>query len=485
MSTLKDKTINGIGWSALERFGTLGISFLANVVLARLLSPDDFGTIGLLAIFILLSNTFIDGGFGAALIQKKDTTNRDYSTIFYWNIVLAILLYAILYFSSPLIASFFHTPILKKVLRVQALILITNSLGVVHVSIIRKELKFKLLTYAYFFPMLISAIVAILLAYKGWGIWSLVALQLINSLLQVVFLWALNTWRPSFEFDFKSFKGLFSYGSFLLLSNLINTFCDNFQGLLIGRKFNSSLMGYYSQAKKLEEVPTLTLTTITSQVTFPVFSKINGDKESLFSAHKKSLRLLNLVNTPLMVLLYVIANQLFILLYSEKWIVSIPYFQILCIGGLANCLQSVNYSVYIASGRSRQMFRWNIIKRMIGILLMIIGVNWGIEGVLYGMVVSYWITYIINALLANKVTGYTLLLQLKDFLPVLVAAIIAAVVTLAVEPLLPRSLLLLAIMKLFIFIILYFLLCYLMKLESLELFIEVIQPYLGKLKKSE
>lgn len=483
MSTLKEQTISGIGWSALERFGTLGISFLANLVLARLLSPDDFGAIGLLAIFILLSNTFIDGGFGAALIQKKNTTNRDYSTIFYWNIVLAIILYVILFFCSPLIASFFHTPVLKSVLRVQALILITNSLGVVHISIIRKELKFKLLTYAYFFPMLISAIVAVILAYKGWGIWALVSLQLFNSLLQVILLWFLNRWRPTLEFDFQSFKGLFSYGSFLLLSNLINTFCDNFQGLLIGRKFNSSLMGYYSQAKKLEEVPTLTLTTITSQVTFPVFAKIIDDKEALFSAHKKCLRVLNIVNTPLMVLLFVIASQLFIILYSEKWIASIPYFQILCIGGLANCLQSVNYSVYIASGRSRQMFRWNIIKRMTGIVLMIVGVNWGIEGVLFGMVISYWITYVINALLANKVTGYSLLLQIKDFIPVLFAAILSATITLAIEPLLPTALLLLALLKFIIFVICYFLICYVLKLESLKLLVEVIRPYVGRILK--
>ena len=388
MSDLKQQTISGIIWSAVERFGTMSISFVSNIVLARLLSPDDFGCIGMLAIFIALSNTFLEGGFGSALIQKKTPTQADFSTVFYWNVLLSLFLYVTLFLLSPAIAVYFHEPKLTPILRVQALILIPNSLSVVHANMLRKSLQFRKLARIILFPTLLGAVVGIILAYRGLGVWSLVAFQLLNASCLTMLYWRNNEWRPSFEIDLKSFTALFSYGGFILISNLLNTLMENIQGLLIGRKFSASIMGYYAQARKLEDIPATSLSSITSQVTFPVFSKIQDNKEAIFVAHRKITIALNTVIFPIMLMLIVLAEPLIITIFSEKWSNSISLFRILCLGGMANCLVSVNYNLYISSGNSKKAFKWNTYKQIIGIINILIGLNWGVKGMLYGMVVN-------------------------------------------------------------------------------------------------
>ena len=433
---LKQQTISGLIWSAIQRFGTQTVSFVSNIVLARLLSPDDFGCIGLLAIFIVVANVFINGGFAAALIQKPNPSAGDYSTVFFWNILVALLFYTGLYVSAPAIAVFYHIPLLSTILKVQGIVLVIDALSVIQLSILRKNLQFKSLSVIQIVAAFISVVIAIALAFYGWGVWALVAQQLVNSAITMVALWVVCTWRPALLFSLQSFKQLFGYGAFLLLSDLLNSICDNIQGLIIGRRFSTGDMGYYAQAKKLEEVPTKSISQVVSLVSFPVFAKLQDDKQKLYAATRKSLTFMNFINFPLMLLLVVVADPLLTLLYSDKWAASIPYFQILCLAGIVNCMQSVNYQVVCAVGKSKTIFRWNIVKRLVGIGLIFVGLYWGVSGILWGMVAGFYFTAIVNALVATKTTGYSLARQVLDALPVLAIAIVAAGGTAAIGRLL-------------------------------------------------
>lgn len=483
MSSLKEQTISGLIWTSLERFGTMGISFITNLILARLLSPDDFGTIGMLAIFIMLSNTFVEGGFGAALIQKKNPSQTDYSTVFYWNIFLSLVLYGVLFMSSPFIAYFFKNEDLCAILRVQALILIPNSLSVVHANILRKQLQFKVLARMYLVPAFLGASCGVVMAYCGFGVWSLVAYQLVNSVCLTIMLWFNHKWVPGFAFDMKAFRQLFSYGGFLLISSLLNTLMENIQGLLIGKNFSASTMGYYTQAKKLQDIPVTTLSSITSQVTFPVFSKINDDIGTLNSAHRRILKILNFLVFPLMIMLIAVAEPLFIVLFSEKWINSIPLFKILCLSGLFNCFISVNYQLFVSSGRSKQMFGWNIVRQVVCISNIVIGMYWGVEGMLYAMVLNSVITFAINSNLARKVSKYNMLQQIWDVLPIMGISVLSGAIVYFATPLCPDVQVIKLLFLVFLYIAVYIGTSMLFRIESLKTIIEIAKPYMSKIIK--
>lgn len=427
--SIRQQAIDGVLWSAIQKFGISFISFVSNIVLARLLTPDDYGCIGLLAIFIAVSNALVLGGFISALIQKKDADDSDFSTVFFWNIIVSISLYCLLYVSAPAIANYYSVDQLSSILRVQGVILLINGLSAVQTTLLRKTFQFKKLAIINIISSCVSITAALLFAYHGFGVWSLVAQQLIASSCNTIILWSSSSWRPKLAFSLSSFKSLFSYGCFLLLSDLMNTVCDNLQGLIIGRKFSSSTMGYYTQAKRLEEVPTQSISQLVAQVTFPIYSKIQDNQQKLRSAVKNTLSLMNYVNFPLMVMLIVIAKPLIVFLYSDKWINAIPYFQILCVAGIVNCLQSVNYQVVSASGRSKQLFKWNFVKRGSGIVLMLVGAIVGVKGILWGMVLSYYIIYLINARLAYESTHYSIKEQLLDSLPLFMISLVSAVLT--------------------------------------------------------
>ena len=473
-ANLKHKTILGMVWSAVQRFGTMTLSFVSNLVLARLLTPEDFGAIGMLAIFIVLSSNFIDGGFGSALIQKTNPTQRDYSTIFYWNLSLAIILYVIIWFTAPFIASFYGMELLSGLLRLEALVLIINSLSIVQRVRLRKQLQFNKIAIVEVTSSFIAVIVAITSAYNGLGVWSIVVYQLVLSSCLTIGLWISHRWIPSFVFDVQSFKSLFKFGGFLLVSDLLNTFCDNIQGLIIGKRFSPAVMGYYSQAKKLEEMPTISLANIVSQVTFPVFSVLKDNKESLHAAHVKCVHATNFINIPLMALLIVIAKPLVVFLFTDKWLDSVPYFQILCVSGLAYCLQSINYQLYVAMGYSKSMFKWNLLKRGVGIGLILLGTFIGVKGILWGMVIGFWFTYIVNARLAGSVTGYTLGKQLYELIPIFSVSILSCAVAYALGRVVPCHYFLTMIIQVISFLIVYLSLSAIFKIQAFDIYKKIV-----------
>ena len=422
-SSLKQKTISGIMWSGVQRFGTLGIGFISNIVLARMLSPDDYGCVGMLAIFIVISNTFIEGGFGTALIQKKEATQKDYSTIFWWNLALSSILYMILYIGAPYIADFYNLPLLSSILRVQSIILIINALGMVQQTKLRKELLFKKIATVNLVAVIISVLIAIYLAFIGWGVWSLVAQQIILCLLNTTLFTIAGRWTPSLVFSKDSFTNLFSFGGFILLSNFINTFCDNIQGLLIGKFVNSSTLGLYTQARKIEDIATSSISGVVNQVAYPVLADRQNEKDVMINILKKFITFIAFIVFPLMFLLVLVAEPLITLLYGVKWVSCVPYFQILCIAGLAISLQTINYNAVAAVGKSDVLFRWTIIKRILGLLFNVLGFFiWGIYGLLFGGVLTAFTLYLINVYLSSKYVGYRIRCQLLDLLPIILTS---------------------------------------------------------------
>ncbi len=424
-SDLKKKTLSGMIWSFIQRFGTMAISFVSNIVLARLLSPDDYGVIGMLMIFIAVANTFVDGGFGSALIQKKEPTKADYSTIFWWNMFLSVLIYGILYLSAPAVARFYKLPLLSEVLRIQGLVLILNALSIIQQNQLRKQLKFKRLATVTVISATLSAGIAIGLAFADWGVWALVAQQLMLSGFTAILLWVLNKWYPSLVFSKESFKQLFGFGGFILASNLLNTLCNNIQGLLIGKFFSPATLGFYSQAHKLENVISQSLSSVVEQVSYPIFVKFQSDNQALKDVFHKLLSCVVYVTNPLILISILIAEPLIMVMYGEQWMQSAPYFKILCIVGLSVCIQHLTYYVIASKGRSKDLFKWNIYKRIASIIILLLGLYFrGIYGLLWGFVISSWVVGVLpNCYLVSKSIGYSIRNQVKDIYSVYILSI--------------------------------------------------------------
>lgn len=428
--SLKHKTLVGMVWNAVQRFGTVLLSFVSNLVLARLLLPEDFGCIGMLTIFIALSTAFIDGGFGAALIQKKDVSQTDYSTVFYWNLFISFVFFILLLAGAPLIAEFYHMPSLCGVLRGMSFVLILNAFSVIQTNILTKQLAFKQLAKINLVSTFIGVIVAIVLAFCGFGVWSLVAKALVTALLTGILLWIVNSWRPAFVFSWSSFKSLFSFGGLMLLSTLINTLFENIQGLVIGRVYTATDMGYYSQAKKLDEIPSTSVSQIVNQVSFPVFSKISDDLRALRNAFRKNVLCTSFLLFPLQVLLIVLAEPIIVFLFSDKWIESSVYFRILCVYSMFVALNALNTNIFKSLGRSGVFFIVQFVKKALGIVLLIIALHYGgIIGVTWSVSISGILWWFISAIVNKRMIGYGLWGQFKDILPsILISAISGLVV---------------------------------------------------------
>lgn len=454
--SLKQKATTGLVWTALQKYSTMVIQFVSGIILARLLTPQDYGCIGMITIFMVLAEAFIEGGFGSALIQKKNPTQEDYSTIFFWNIGVAIILYLVLYFFAPAIARFYNISLLSKVLRVQGVVLFIYALNVVQNNRLRKMLNFKILAIVTVSTSLISLIVTIIMAYKGFGVWSLVFQNIITAAIPAIVFWFYVRWRPSFIFSKQSFKELFGFGFYMFLTNLINKFGQQIQGLLIGRVYDARTMGYYSKANSTERLASSSISQIMTQVTFPLYSEVQNDLKKLGAMIRQLSMTVSYLTFPLMFILILCAKPIFVLLYSDRWVDSVPYFQVLCLSGLAYCMQSVNYQSISAIGKSRLLFVWTFIKRIIGILFVVGGLLlFGMKGLLIGMVLSTWFAYAVNIALVSKHIGYKWWNQLKDMLPTMIVSVFAFAISYFVISRFQLSLYLDGLLKGIVYVLIY------------------------------
>ena len=486
--SLKKKAASGMVWTTIQKFSKTGIQFVSGIILARLLTPFDYGCIGMLAIFMSLSETFIDGGFGSALIQKKKPTQVDYSTIFYWNIVLSIVMYVILFFSAPAISRFYNIPILCDVLRVQGLILIIHALNNIQRNQLRKQLKFKIISVTRITTSIICLTITIIMAYMGYGVWALVAQYLLGSAIPTIVYWIYTKWRPSWTFSLKSFHELFGFGFYMLLTNLINTFSTKMQGLLIGAYYNPSILGYFSKAQGTEATVSSTISGIMTSVTYPLYAEVQDDMLRMHNMIKHLTSTIAYLTFPFMTIMILVAKPAFIFLYSNRWIQCVPYFQILCLTGMGICLSSVNNQSIAAVGKSKVMFTWTIIKRSVSIIIMFFSLFiFGIYGLLWGLVFTTWFAYFVNIGLVSRYVGYKWNKQLSDIIPLLMIVSIIGCLSYYMVGVLDLNMYADGALKLFIFIILYLIWSLFFKPESYTYTMGIIKPmfvkFFEKLKK--
>lgn len=476
---LKQKTISSMIWNTIQRFGTMIISFVSNIVLARLLMPEDFGSIGMLTIFISFSEVFIDGGFGSALIQKKNPTQDDYSTIFYWNLIVSTIVFVLLQFAAPLIAEFYHMPKLCNLLRVLSIILIINGFTVIQTTTLTKKLSFKLIAKIRIVAITIAVVVSIVAAYCGLGVWSLVLKNLLAALIGSTLFWIYNKWRPSRRFSWKSFKELFNFGGLMLLSNITNSLFENLQGLVIGRCYSAADLGHYSQAKRLDQIVTTSLSQVVTQVSFPVLAQVSDDKSLFIRTVRKNIIVTTYIIFPLEILLLSVAEPLIITLLSDKWIAAIPYYRIFCLYGLFISLNAINSSIYKALGNSKMYFFVQLTKRFIGISLLVFCIQFGVIGITWSIAISGFIWWVFNAFVNKKAISYGIFEQLRDVYKPLVVAIGLGAIIYKLQETFVLSCFAQLIIYIPVFSILYLTISKLLKFEGYEILInEVLKRHL-------
>ena len=384
-------------------------------------------------------------------------------------------MYAILFFTAPAISRFYNTPLLCDVLRVQGVILFIYAFNIIQKNQLRKKLNFKLLSIVTIGTSLIALGITIYMAYKGYGVWALVAQNIITSAIPALVFWFYVKWRPIWTFSWKSFKELFSFGFYMFLTNILDKFGMQIQGLLIGKFYNPSTMGYYSKAHALERLASTSISSVMTQVTYPLYAEAQDNKIQLANMIRRITMTLSYITYPLMFILLLCAKPIFVLLYSDRWLQSVPYFQVLCIAGLAYCLQSVNYQSIAAIGKSRVMFIWTVIKRSVGIGFMIVGLVWfGMKGLLVGVVLNSWFSYFVNISLVSKYVGYKWTDQLLNIMPVGIASVVSAVVAYFVGRLLGLSMYPDGIVKFFVYVILYMGWSLIFKPEAYNYFLTII-----------
>lgn len=437
MSTLKQKTINGLFWSAIDSIAGQGIVFIVGVILARLLSPREFGLVGMITLFIAVSESFINSGFSNALIRKKDCTKTDYSTVFYFNLVAGLIFFGILYFSASPISQFFKEPQLKLIIQVLGMILIIDSLTIIQRTILNKRIDFKLQTRISVIAAFGSGTIAIFMAIKGFGVWSLVAQRLSQQTFTSILLWIWNKWKPSKVFSWNSFKELFGFGSKLLVSSLIETIYRNVYFLIIGKYFSAIELGYYTRADSFNNLPSSNLNGIISRVSYPVLASIQDDIPRLKIYYKKLIRSSMFVTFVLMLGMAAVAEPMIITLIGEKWRPSIIYLQMLCFIGMTYPLHALNLNMLQVLGRSDLFLKLEIIKKVLAIPVIIIGVMWGIKIMIAGMFLITLIAYYLNSYWSGKKIGYSIKEQIADITPSFLLAAGMAVVVFVIGKVVP------------------------------------------------
>ncbi|MEG1463857.1 MAG: lipopolysaccharide biosynthesis protein [Mucinivorans sp.] len=421
--SLKQQATNSVFWSSIERFSVQGIQYVLSILIARQLLPSDYGMIAMLGIFMAVAQTFVDSGFGNALIQKKHRTETDYSTVFYFNIAVAIVLYAILYFCSPFIASFFGEPKLDMVTKVIGLTLIINSIGIVQQTKLTVALDFKRQAYASLVAVMLSGAVGIWMAYNGYGVWTLVWQALLNNILRVALLWCFTIWKPIAVFSIESFRGLFAFGSKLLASQLLHTIYTNLYTLVIGKQFAATELGFFNRASTLAQFPSSNFTNVIVRAVYPIQCKIQDDTAQLNRTFLVYLRMACYVIFPIMIALCVMAEPLIELLLTDKWLPAVPFFQILCLAYMWDPVMKINHNMLNVKGRSDYFLRAEIIKKAVAVLILVATIPFGITVMCLGLIAYSFADMLIIIHFTHRLTQITLAQQTKALMPIILLSV--------------------------------------------------------------
>lgn len=417
--SLSDRSLAAIIWLLLDKVGSSSVNFIVTIVLARLLSPEDFGLVAMVMVFFEFSSVFVESGFSTALIREKEISEIDKSTTFIFNFIAALIFYGILFVSAPAIAAFFNQEMLTLIVRIMGLNLIFNAFSSIQRTVLTQQIEFKTQTKIRFLTTTLSGIAAILLAWQGFGVWSLVIRFGLMDLMDSILLWLLNRWVPRTGFSKASFKKLFGFGSKILAAAILDKFYTHVYKLLIGKFFSAATLGFYTQAGNFTNMVINTLFRTIHNVTYPVLAKLQDDTEKLKAGYRKILKLSSFVIIPALVILGVLAEPVLLALVGEKWLPSAPMLQLLCLSGLTYHFSSINLNMLLVLGRSDLGLKLEVIKKVNITIAIITGLQFGIYGLIIGEVITSYVNLFINAFYSDKFLHYSIREQIKDILPTL------------------------------------------------------------------
>lgn len=421
--SLKNKTAKGVLWSTIERFSVQSVQFCIMIIMARLLTPQDYGLIGMLVIFLAIAQSLIDSGFSQALIRKYPRTETDNSTVFYFNIIVAVFIYLLLYFVAPYVSIFYNIPALTSVMRVICLGVVLNSLAVVQRALFTVNIDFKTQAKTAFIAAVSSGFVGIVMAYKGYGVWSLVFQQLLNLSINTGLLWIFSKWRPSWMFSWRSFRELFAFGSKLLLSGLLDTVYRNIYPIVIGKLFSASNLGHYTRAQQFADFPSSNVTGIIQRVTYPVLCTIQKDDERLAGVYRRVLKLVSFVVFPMMMGLSALAVPFIHIVIGDQWSLCAKLLQVLCFSMMWYPVHAINLNLLQVKGRSDLFLRLEIIKKILGISVLCLTAPLGLVVMCYGQVFNSLVALAINTYYTGKLINVGFFKQMRDLMPTLLLSL--------------------------------------------------------------
>lgn len=423
MNTDNGKIISNFIWRFAERSGAQLVTFVVSIVLARLLMPEDYGTIALVTVFTTIMQVFVDSGLGTALIQKKDADDLDYSSVFYFNFVVCIFLYLVMLLAAPFIAAFYNMPELVAVVRVISLTIIISGVKGVQQSYVSRNMLFKRFFYATLGGTVFSAFLGIGLAYAGFGIWAIVAQQLSNTAIDTLILWITVKWRPKLMFSWKRLKGLLGFGWKMLCSALLDTVYNNLRSLLIGKVYSSTDLAYYNEGKKFPNLIVTNINTSIDSVLLPAMSKEQDDKDRVKNMTRRSIMVSCYIMAPLMIGLACCASNIVVVVLTEKWLPCVFFLQIFCITYMFYPIHTANLNAIKAMGRSDLFLKLEIWKKVIGMVLLLSTMFISVKAMAYSLLISTLTSMIINSWPNKKLLDYSLLEQMKDILPSILLAV--------------------------------------------------------------
>lgn len=420
---LKQKVLNNLIWRFAERVGAQGVSLVVSIILARILAPEVYGVIALVTVFINILNVFIDSGLASALIQKKDADDIDFSSVFYFNITVCCALYILMFFAAPLIARFYENDTLIPIIRVLSLTLIISGIKDVQHAYVTRSLQFKRFFFATIGGTVGAAIIGIYMAYKGYGIWALVAQYLFNNAADTIILFVMVKWRPKAVFSWERLKGLLSYGWKLLVSALLDTGYNSLRQLIIGKKYTSSDLAYYNRGRAFPELIVQNVNSSINSVLFPTMSQVQDDKERLKEMTRRAIKTSTYIMAPLMMGMAFCSESIIRLFLTEKWMECIPYMRIFCITFMFYPIHTANLNAIKAMGRSDLFLRLENIKKCIGLVLLFSTMWFGVMAMAYSLLVSAFLSMIINSWPNRKLLSYSYEDQMKDIIPYIMLAV--------------------------------------------------------------
>lgn len=475
-TSLKATATKGIIWSAVDKFAVQLGQFVVGIVLARILVPEDFGLIGMLAIFIALSQIFIESGLGMGLIQRQNRSEIDFSTLFVFNLGVSSFFYLVLFFSAPFISSFFQQPQLTDLTRVLGLSLFLNAFAIVQRTKLTIAIDFKSIAKSNVIGMITGGLCGIIAAANGYGVWALVVQTLMGSFASFVTLWLLSKWTPSIAFSKKSFKSLFGYGSKLLIAGLYAQILNNVYNICLGKFYPTAALGYYTRAKSFADISAGTIVSILQQATFPILTSVQYDKEKLVSVYSRIIRISAFFIIPLMTLIALLAKPIVILLLTDKWISLIPLLQWMVFARIFFPMSAINMNLLNAIGRSDLFLKVDLCKLPLTIVAMAITIPLGVKAIIIGQVITSAISFIINAYLPGKFYGYGPIHQLKDMLPFFVA-VIGMAISIVTMTYFIDNLVLQLFFGAILGVIVYLFICWLLKVDELTEVMKLLLKY--------